>query len=144
MKRRAVIVGVDKYQHEDIVDLRHAVDDAYELKAFFGALPGHCAFESVRVLREPTDAAVQKAVRESLDGLGAGDLFLFYFSGHGIQQRESKQHLLLCPEAHPEVLEYGTNGTVPHYFLDQQAKKHACDFLLIFDACRNELLVSQL
>ncbi len=143
MKRRALLVGVDRYASDRFVDLKYAVEDAFRLRAFVERLRGDGAFESVEMLRDPSDHEVRDALRKAAAGLGQDDLLLFYFAGHGIQQRESKQHLLLCPQADPDVLDFGTNGAVPHFFLDRIARGGPFDCLFVFDACRNEIVAGQ-
>jgi len=145
MARRAIVVGNDRYDSDELVDLKFAVDDAFRMRSFLEGLRGDAAFEMVKMLREASDSDVFDALEEAAVGLGEGDLFLFYFAGHGIQQKGTKQHLLLCPKVKPSVLRSSatTNGSVPHSFLDEVASRGPFDCLFTFDACRNEILAGQ-
>lgn len=142
MIRRAVIVGVNKYKHADINDLQFAVQDAAEMHGFLSSLPPADRFEQINFLPEPADDEVLQALEKARRGLGRGDLLFFYFSGHGVQQQNGPL-LLLCPSAIPDVLSEGTNGAIPHTFLDRIARTSDFDCLFIFDACRNAFLRSK-
>lgn len=140
MKRRAVIVGNDIYFCDAIKNLRFAVDDAYKIKSFLETLDSPEPFEVIDVLRERAAHEVMQHVKKVIRDLTKGDLFVFYFSGHGVFTPFAHQHLLLCPEAQRDVLEYSTTGAIPHMFLDRIAQEADFNILFILDACRTELL----
>jgi hypothetical protein len=136
MIRRAVVVGVDTYTHAAFEKLRYAESDARSVRAFLLSLPPPCAFERVDWLCDKNDLEILAHVRTCVAGLGRGDLFLFYFAGHGVQQLAGGQHLLLCRDAMPEVLETeNSNGAIPLRTLDRICSG-PFDRVLIFDACR--------
>lgn len=140
MVKRAVIVGVDQYRDPLFTDLRYAEEDAWRLRRLLEELPE--PFDKVIFLkgRHASDDAVLQALEDTTRDLDEGDLFLFYFSGHGVQQPGSRQQLLLCPQANPRVLRSGTNGTLPLSRLDDLACEARYDTVFILDTCRNMLL----
>ena len=94
MKKRALFVGVDEYADGSIARLEHAVDDSEALAAVFETLLG---FERVERLRNPGGKQdILNKVREVTSGLGTGDLFFFFFAGHGFRVKEN--HVLVCAE----------------------------------------------
>lgn len=75
-KRRAVVVGVSKY--ETSLSLRFPIDDANKIAEVLG----RSGIEVV-TLQNPTDAQLIDAISRSLLGLSQDDSFYFFFSGHG-------------------------------------------------------------
>ncbi|MBP8132619.1 MAG: SUMF1/EgtB/PvdO family nonheme iron enzyme [Candidatus Hydrogenedentes bacterium] len=144
MKRRAVIVGVDGKAPWDFVPLQHAVDDAIRMDRLFHRIAEQTSFDSIDLLRNPSDDEVREAVRQRISGLGRGDLFVFYFAGHGKRQTSGK-YLLLCPQADKTVLTTDdTNGTVTDAFLRSAVGPRDFDCLFLFDTCRSVLLPEHL
>ena len=92
MKRHALFVGVDQYADPTIQNLRFPSEDAAELSSVFRRL---LKFDRVEKLVNPAHAPeVIDAVKDMTRGLGPGDLFLFFFAGHGFRVREN--HVLVC------------------------------------------------
>jgi len=92
MMRRALFVGVDKYADPTIRDLNYPSEDATELASVFRRL---LKFDCVEKLVNPSHAPeVVDAIRGITRGLGPGDLFLFFFAGHGFRVKEN--HVLVC------------------------------------------------
>ncbi len=144
MKRRALIVGINHYEEPEFTNLNFAIHDATEVKSFLQALGEGCHFDETVLLDNPAFKTVKTELRNLTDGLGPGDVFLFYFAGHGIEQQLGGKHLLLCPDADPTVLEDGTNGAISYTYLTRGTRDGGFDRLFILDACRQELLRSEL
>lgn len=137
MTRRALIVGIDRYEHADFLPLKYAEADAARVRDFLHTLDGPAAFSDVQCLYSTGDHDILRALRTAVRGLGRGDLFFFYFAGHGVQQHAHGQHLLLATDAMPDVLETeNTNGTLPHKMLGQ-ITTGTFNRVLIIDACRD-------
>ena len=135
VKRRAVVVGVGKYQDPRISPLKYALSDASKINGLLEHLPDG-EFE-VRQILNGSAQDVFEALDWAVEGLSGGDLFFFYFAGHGVQQEFSGQHLLLCNDARSKT--FGSNhslGVVPHSYLKEIAHDLPCDCLFCFDACR--------
>ena len=135
VKRRAVVVGMGKYQDPRISPLKYALSDASKINGLLEHLPDG-EFE-VRQILNGSAQDVFEALEWAVEGLSGGDLFFFYFAGHGVQQEFSGQHLLLCNDARSKT--FGSNhslGVVPHSYLKDIAHDLPCDCLFCFDACR--------
>jgi hypothetical protein len=133
-QRVALIAGVERYHDPTIRSLTCVDSDCARLDRF---LRYRANFDHVRLLRggrchEILDVAASMASR-----LSAGDLLLFYFSGHGVEH--NKQHLLLCRNARLNRLEY-FQEVVPVDLLRKETETAGVRRVLILDACRSELL----
>lgn len=86
---RAVLVGVNEYERPDIPSLRGCVNDVFLvrklLRRWFGVENRH-----IRVIVDAraTKDEILRRLRETLNAAAAGDLVVFYFSGHGSQIRD--------------------------------------------------------
>ncbi len=130
-RRVALTVGVDTYEDSQLARLRCAVRDASELAAFLRYRAGYDRVEQL-VSNVTDDQIVDTAVR-LVQELGPGDLFFFYFSGHGIEY--AGRHLLLCPKAQYGQLQY-YRQTVPIDQLRDETVAAGADRVFILDACR--------
>lgn len=104
MKRHALFVGVNTYDDKSIRKLRYSIPDASVLADRFRGL-GYKA----RLLSDPTGAELKSAVVESVDGLGHGDVFLFFFAGHGFTAQDGA-HLLFCRDDMQRLLRVNAAG----------------------------------
>ena len=92
MKRHALFVGVNNYADPSIQNLAFPSEDATELASVFRRL---LKFDKVEKLINPAHSPdVEDAVEGMAQGLGPGDLFLFFFAGHGFRVKEN--HVLVC------------------------------------------------
>jgi hypothetical protein len=104
MKRHALFVGVNNYMDKDIRNLRYSIPDAAVLADRFKGF-GY----KTRLLSDPTSAELRAAVLGSIDGLGRGDVFLFFFAGHGFTAQDGS-HLLFCRDDIQKLLRVGNAG----------------------------------
>ena len=104
MKRHALFVGVNNYMDNDIRNLRYSIPDAAVLADRFNGF-GY----KTRLLPDPTSAELRAAVLDSIDGLGRGDVFLFFFAGHGFTAQDGS-HLLFCRDDIQRLLRVGNAG----------------------------------
>lgn len=104
MKRHALFVGVNNYIDKDIRNLRYSIPDAAVLADRFKGF-GY----KTRLLSDPTSAELRAAVLDSIDGLGRGDVFLFFFAGHGFTAQDGS-HLLFCRDDIQKLLRVGNAG----------------------------------
>lgn len=132
MKRHALLVGVNSYDDKSIRPLRYSVPDASVLADRFETL----GFRS-RLLSDPTSAQMKGAVEEMVAGLGPGDVFLFFFSGHGFTAQDGA-HLLFCRDDRQKLLRVNGAGTrVDSLEMLAEGPFHRA-FLL--DSCRSDAL----
>ena len=91
MKRVGLFVGIDKYQDIGIAQLKCAVKDATALMASFSK----AQYDNVDSLLND-DARTEDILLKAecmMENLNSGDLFVFYFSGHGREINNSRfQH----------------------------------------------------
>ena len=133
MKRKALFVGVNRYEDTQIRDLKYSLRDAHFLRAIFESL----GFQT-DVLEDPERNEVFRAVKEFTSDLGPDDLFLFYFAGHGWTTSSGK-HLLFCTDDMYEDLRDDDAGV---YFdkLKRKTEAGGFDRAFVLDACRSDFL----
>ena len=134
MKCRALIIGVNKYQDSEIRNLECAVADA---EALADVLPDF-GFD-VRLLENPTEGEVESALSDALADMGAGDVFLFSFSGHGFAA-EGGQDLLFCADDMLGKLRYRRAG-LPFEMIREDTEASSCHRVFLLDACRSDFQV---
>jgi metacaspase-1 len=86
---RAVLVGIDEYEHPHVPSLRGCVNDVALvrslLKQYF-----HVPNEDLRVVvnARATKANIMERIAATIAAAEPGDVVVFYFSGHGSQIRD--------------------------------------------------------
>lgn len=86
MSKRALIVGLDQYDHPAIADLSGAVKDAQAMEAVLGTNEDSSPNYDCRLLTSPGPYPISRAfLRQQWDALFTDfhDEILFYFAGHG-------------------------------------------------------------
>ena len=134
--RSALIVGANQYDDPEIRDLTFAENDCVELWAFLKYAAG---FDDVQRLLGGGAASdrVLVTASEMTRKLRPGDLFLFYFAGHGVEHES--RHLLLSPKARSAWLRH-MQQTVPVDLLREETDTPGLNRVFILDACRSDLL----
>lgn len=133
MKRKALFVGVNTYDDPQIRDLQYAVTDASLMNGFFSEL----GYETC-LLDNPKRGDVCDQTEEMVRDLGPGDLFLFYFAGHGFMQ--NGQHLLFCRDDKERFIRCGESGFKYDFLKELTAT--GCHRAFVLDACRSDFLSS--
>ncbi|MBR4614332.1 MAG: caspase family protein, partial [Kiritimatiellae bacterium] len=131
MKRHALFVGVNSYNDQSIRWLRYSIPDASVLADRFKGL-GY----KTRLLPDPTEAELKKAILESVDGLGRGDVFLFFFAGHGFTAQDGA-HLLFCRDSIQVLLRVNGSG-VKVDALEALTDKGGFHRAFLLDSCRTD------
>ena len=134
MKRKALFVGVNEYEDPQIRNLNYSVGDAHALKTMFEQL----GYQS-DILENPSKSDVFRAVRQMTADLSAGDLFFFYFAGHGWTTTTGK-HLLFCTDDQYEDLRYDYNVGIPFGILKKRTESGGYDRAFVLDACRSDFI----
>lgn len=153
MRRHALLIGVDRYDDERITPPRYAADDAWALAAAFIE---RCRFDEVIVLaKEPPYRALESGgitrirhggrptlkniidhLRRLATQLSADSLFVFGFSGHGVEDKGRKEAYL-----------YAADSLADHHIVDSLPVGTLLDLLsrlptrwqvLLLDAGRND------
>lgn len=140
----ALIVGISDYQNPGIPDLKYADRDA---QAFANYLldPKGVGVDTQNLellLNEKASAGnVIMSMYPLLDKIKEGDLFIFYFSGHGDLETKtlSQPGFLLCWDAPPAV--YMGGGTFGLIYLQEiistLSTQNKAKVLMVTDACRS-------
>ena len=133
MKRHALFVGVNNYADPSIQNLAFPSEDATELASVFRRL---LKFDKVEKLINPAHSPdVEDAVEGMAQGLGPGDLFLFFFAGHGFRVKEN--HVLVCAKDKYAKLEDEYAG-LPVGLL-KKIMRGPWNRMLVLDACQNDI-----
>ncbi|MBP7053443.1 MAG: caspase family protein [Phycisphaerae bacterium] len=129
MKRFALLIGINGYRPlSGLMPLKYAEADA---AALADLLSEQCGFETTTLLGQQ---ATRDAIEESLFSAGQGDIFLFFFAGHG--QMLSGQYKL-----HPVD---STASGLRSLSFPELTRHWQCELgyervLAIIDACRSEM-----
>ncbi len=132
MKRHALFVGINDYADNAFKNLRYSLSDAVALSGAFAAR----GFE-VEVLSNPKADAVLGAVERKSSGLGPGDVFLFFFAGHGFTAPDGS-HLLICANDRLAYLRHNRAG-IPVDLLEELTNGRGCNRAFLLDACRTDV-----
>ncbi len=139
MKRVALFVGIDEYKDTSINSLSCAANDATSLRNKFKKLwNGLDDRVELLVDAKATPEAVTDKIEFLTRDLAEGDLFVFYFSGHGCEFDD--KHYLLGPDVRLQTLNRKHElGTLPLLAVRDMTNKHGLQRLFILDCCRNDL-----
>ena len=135
MKRVALFVGVADYKKgSGFHSLACTVADACAMHKLFTSLGNGTRYDSPEPLINPTTDQLEEAIEKATENLGPGDHFLFYFSGHGIEDRG--QIRLICTNDKSARLARNTIGYALGDVEDIVRSHAGCHCTIITDACR--------
>ena len=139
MKRKALFVGINAYNDSAIADLSFAIADAAALYGQFCAL----GFTSKLLSDQATTRErVIGAFREFTKDLASGDVFIFYFAGHGFTQVGGGGQLLVARDDSYDLISQGYGGGIPYDYLTRELEQHGCHSVFVLDACRSDILAN--
>lgn len=142
--RYALIVGIDNYDNDSVVDLKCATSDAKLLKDTL-VKSGEVAEDNIFLL---TSEAAGESSQPSLTNVvfrlewlreivGPGDTLVFYFAGHGVSI--DGETFLLTEEADQRSKNTLMVSSLPGKVLNELLKSAgAQNTLVLLDACRND------
>ena len=137
MKRKALFVGVNEYVDPKIQNLRYAISDAAMLFAQFKAI----GFDA-ELMPNPTRSEVEeKVARMTEDMKGDGDVFLFYFAGHGFVAPGDDERLF-CRDDFYKKLQYHSAG-LSFAMLRDTTRQGGLNRIFILDACRSNAFTGE-
>ena len=131
MARYGLFIGINNYDC-GITPLSCARQDAQEMYRTF--LDNGYAADLMYDHEVNTDAIVKKLDRLTLT---PGDIFVFFFSGHGCD--DHGEHYLLMQNARSQYLESHI-GMIPMRLIKTATDKPGVHRLFILDCCQNDLL----
>lgn len=139
MKKYGLFIGVDEYEDPGITPLHCAARDARELAAVFKHKLGFTTEVLTDIELGRERRRIMPVLRKIGEQLVEGDIFVFFFAGHGKSVGDTDQ-LFLLPDASSRALDSGvTSGEgVLSYRLLRAETDHwqGVQRGFIFDACR--------
>ncbi|MBO5793101.1 MAG: leucine-rich repeat protein, partial [Lentisphaeria bacterium] len=139
MKRVALLLGINKYSDSGIQDLQCAGNDAGAVKEMLdeNGFETHLLCDEEVILNNVTGK-----IEEICQQLRSGDLFLFYFSGHGHEIGDN--HYLLCHGATRVTLDINAGGDAVPLAAVRRLSEFGCKTgvhrLFVLDCCRSTIL----
>ena len=132
MKRAALFIGINDYK-EPLTKLSCAREDASELYQLFlkEYTPG-----LVHFLPDPDSDGIIEKIEYLVNQLDTGDLFLIYFSGHGIEIHNN-HHLL---SSKTRCIAGHWRHSVPMDVLRDITGKNGVQTVFILDSCRDSVV----
>ena len=135
LRKRALLIGNANYVGSGVAPLKNTIADVRALEVVLNDL----GFDSVRRKENLSLAGMTRAVREFASELSPGDLALFYFSGHGVEDKETNENLLLPVDFEvgtrmSDVSDYAYSAGRVLSVLQAEGTKVR---VLMLDACRN-------
>ncbi|NES04552.1 MAG: caspase family protein, partial [Okeania sp. SIO2F4] len=131
MKKKALLVGVSKYDNFDNLDT--TLKDVDAMKKILGnkEIGG---FE-IEVLNDSNSDKIEEAIERLFDRANENDTLLFYFSGHGFLTQEG--HLYLATgETTKKQRGYSRRTSVASSFLkDEMSNSFSKRIIVILDCC---------
>ena len=138
VKKRAVIVGINKYQDGSISELEGAENDAEEIHDLLSdSKRGRFEILDEHYLIGPkaTCKNIRKAISDLYWETAPCDLALFYFSGHGFEDCYSKGYIAPYDMIKSKPLVCGIEMSSIKEIIRQS--KHKKRILLILDCCHS-------
>ena len=127
-RKIGLFVGINEYVNDKTATLRYAVKDASSMADVFKK----SGYETYLLLDEQATAHnLQHTLAQITTNLSPGDMFLFYFSGHGAEFE--RKHLLICSNFDPNMY---AAGTLTLNKVNQLTRKEGIERLFIIDSCR--------
>lgn len=127
----ALIIGVNEYKDDDILDLDNPVNDASRLAE---VLTQYYTFEpsNVNVLKNPTREEIIMALDLLAGMVTEKDNLLIFYAGHGIWNSQLNQGYWLPSDASMNSKSYWLSNSTLRDYVGGISSKHT---LLISDAC---------
>jgi uncharacterized caspase-like protein len=152
-KNQAIVIGINKYNPNNLTPLNYAKRDAELVRDFFEREAG---FEKVyffsddaadikvqlargRIISspsQPTLGNLRSFLRDYFETprLTAGDNFWFFFAGHGLRYAD-RDYLMPC-DANPRDVEH---TAIPVSYVTERLRRCGADnVILLLDACRDQ------
>lgn len=140
MKRVALVVSIDRYGNPGIAPLRYSGRDARRTSRWLRRVLGFDLVEELRG-RKVTNRTLLATLRCLVGSLEAGDMFVFYFSGHAVQDLREQLPYLACHEADVDAIQERTGDFVAvASILKILNMVSGVTALLLIDGCRSSLL----
>jgi formylglycine-generating enzyme required for sulfatase activity len=140
LKRYALLVGVNTYEHPKLPALKYAENDATELAAVLGKAGYEVTLltSSAKEARlRPTKANLEARLKEVLRKCRAGDTVVVALAGHGVHFAGHKDSYFCPTDARPFADETSTLVSLRALY-GELDRSFAGVKLLLVDACRDD------
>ena len=137
MRRYGLFVGVNDYQN-GISSLSCSCNDATALSLCFANQ--HFDYVDMLLDKDADSDTVLNKVEKMTKSLSSGDLFVFYFAGHG--REFNGEHFLVGPAGRAGEAFY-RRGTVTVPELLEISDQPGLNRLFILDCCRTDLIAGR-
>jgi len=151
--RFALVIGVDKYQDEQITELKGASNDAKSLAAALVRCAGFPSDQVIsltsdqRIERQPTRANILRRLSNLRQAVPQDGLLLVYFSGHGMERKTARgQQAYLLPmdaQVSGDISLAEDSAISVESMRDRIRDTGVEQVIVILDACRNDPLRSR-
>ncbi|WP_329102860.1 type VII secretion protein EccCb [Micromonospora sp. NBC_01699] len=131
-QRLALLIANDRYTDESLADLYSPREEARDLRSLL-ADADVGAFDHTVLLENESKSAVERAIETMLRTVGPEDLFLLYFSGHGI--RSGRQGRLYLAVANTELDALSSTAISSVFIHDLLADSHTAGSVILLDCC---------
>jgi uncharacterized caspase-like protein len=147
-KNQAIVIGINKYNPNNLTPLNYAKRDAELVRNFFEQEAGFEKVyffsddaaeinlrQGVSIPSQPTLGNLESFLLDYFEKprLKAGDNFWFFFAGHGMRHAD-RDYLMPC-DANPRNVE--RTAIAVSYVTERLRRCGADNVVLILDACRN-------
>lgn len=143
-KKWAFLIGIEDYEDEHITDLRYSVDDVRLLyEVLVDSRRG--AFDYVRLLtsedtesqKRPTRRNIFRGLRNWLSQTKPDDTVLFYFSGHGIADKDGQNYLIAVDTEVSLPQETAVSMKQVNAILNNREQIPAKRIIVVLDSCHS-------
>ncbi|MEE8574321.1 MAG: tetratricopeptide repeat protein [Thermodesulfobacteriota bacterium] len=134
-KKIGIVVGSAEFDSEKIKTLNYAKNDA---EAIYSCLVdpdvGGYAKENVKKFISPTSSELNEYLSEKLQSAGYDDTVFFYYSGHGLKNKEGGL-FLATRDTKPDLLRHN-GGSVSTFLLQEELEEcRSPRVCIILDSC---------
>jgi formylglycine-generating enzyme required for sulfatase activity len=151
-KKYALLVGVQRYEHDSLPDLKHAENDVEELskvlvRSEFRVWVMSSTRGERRPAARPTASNIRAALKPILDGVTKDDTVLVALAGHGVQLKveidgKQREEAFFCPtDAKPRDTRDAKllgKTMIGLSELFKELEYSGAGVKLLVDACRND------
>jgi hypothetical protein len=133
MEKVALLIGISEYHH-GLNPLPNAINDIEALREVLED-SNRGAFDSVRLLPNPSRQEMEEAIYDLFSNREPDDLVLFYFSGHGINPSSSL--FLATPQTRQEKRGdvVPTTAVAGRYLQERMNRSASTQQVIILDCC---------
>ncbi|MFE2614197.1 type VII secretion protein EccCb [Micromonospora chalcea] len=131
-QRLALLIANDRYIDDSLADLYAPREEARDLQSLL-ADANIGAFDRTVLLENESKSSVERTMETMLRSAGPEDLFLLYFSGHGV--RRGKRGRLYLAVANTEVVCLSSTSISASFVHELLDESEAASSVILLDCC---------